>query len=400
MKKPELLAPAGNLEKLKIAYQYGADACYIGGHVFGLRKYAENFNNTQLKEAIDLANISKKKLYLVLNGFAHNKDLDALKPHLDFLQTIQPHAFIISDMGVFQLAKAHTNIPLHVSTQASVTNAYHAQVWKDAGAKRVILARETSIEDAKHIQSKTGLQVETFIHGAMCASYSGKCVISNYTAGRDSNRGGCIQSCRHTYDLIDHDDTSHKGQYMMNAKDLMGVSLLPTFIKAGIDSVKIEGRMKSNLYAANSASCYRQAIDYCYQQLQQNKPIDFNKITDYEQSLSKVSNRTFSTGGLENRPFGESIAYDFPSYSKHVEFIGTLKDVSPQQGMVLEVRFPFECNDLLELQTNNGTITPFKVTSITNTLGEPINNKTKPNSIVTLPFVKGAHYQAILRKPL
>jgi len=399
MKKPELLAPAGNLEKLKIAYQYGADACYIGGHVFGLRKYADNFTNDQLKEAIDLANAEGKQLYLVLNGFAHNKDLDSLKEHLDFLETIQPHAFIISDMGVLQLAKKHTSVPLHVSTQASVTNVYHSQVWKDAGAKRVILARETSIEDAANIKQQTGLEVETFIHGAMCASYSGKCVISNYTAGRDSNRGGCIQSCRHVYELIDHNDGGHKGSYVMNAKDLMGLSLLPQFMASEIDSIKIEGRMKSNLYAANVSTWYRQAIDYCYEQLTNDQPIDPAVISGFEAELAKVSNRSFSTGGLTNRPYQESIAYDFQGYKKEVEFIGTIKDVSPAHGMALDVRLPFMCGDQLELQTNDGKLISFKVSSITNTLGDALD-KTKPNSIVRLPYIEGAHQHAILRKPV
>ena len=195
--KPELLAPAGNLEKLKTAFAFGADAVYVGGHVFGLRKYADNFTLNELDAAIQLANKMDKKVYVVLNGFAHNSDLEALETHLKELEKIQPHAFIIADMGVFQLAKRFTTIPLHVSTQAGVTGRYGCQFWLEAGAKRVILAREVSLDDCRGIKSKVPVELEVFVHGAMCASYSGKCVISNYTSARDSNRGGCIQSCRH-----------------------------------------------------------------------------------------------------------------------------------------------------------------------------------------------------------
>jgi U32 family peptidase len=400
MFKPELLAPAGNLEKLKIALSYGADAVYVGGHVFGLRKYADNFSLSQLKEGIQFANDLDKQVYVVLNGFAHNEDIEEIKPHLEELNAIQPHALIISDMGVFQLAKSMTTIPLHVSTQASVTNVYGCQFWKDAGAKRVILAREVSIDDCKKIKDTVDTELEIFIHGAMCASYSGKCVISNYTAGRDSNRGGCVQTCRHDFDIKNKDTgalehTSH----IMNAKDLMGIRQIPAIIKAGIESIKIEGRMKSNLYAANVARTYRQAIDHTYDQLQKGQACDESFFDSLEQQLSTVSNRRFSSGGLEKRPFGSSIAYTFNSYEKSVDFIGSITSIDKNNSILLDVKFNFKENDTLELLNFDGSTHTFTASHITDMLDAPLS-KTNPNSLVKLPWIKGATQHAIIQRPI
>lgn len=395
IKTPELLAPAGNLEKLNIAFHYGADACFVGGTVFGLRKFADNFDNTDLKKAVALANTLNKKVYVVLNGFAHNEDLDALKHHLDELETIRPHAFIISDIGVMQLAKKHTQIDCHTSTQASVTNRWGCEYWMAAGAKRIILAREVSIEDCKKIKEDLDIELEIFIHGAMCASYSGKCVISNYTAGRDSNRGGCIQSCRHTYEVMDSanehiDFTSH----IMNAKDLMGVQQIPSCFEAGIDSLKIEGRMKSNLYAANTVSVYRAALDYY---------AEHHNIqhSTYETELSKVSNRTFSSGGLDSIPSGPSIHYDFAGYTKGVDLIGTIKAVNTDKNLAIaEIRVPFEVNTALECMLSNGERITFTPQSLQNMAGAHID-QAKQNTLVQfkLPSDKCQVYD-VIRRPI
>jgi putative protease len=402
-KKPELLIPAGNLEKLKIAFAFGADAVFVGGNVFGLRKYADNFSLSELKEGIQLANKLGKQVYLVLNGFAHQSDMENLVPYLKELEAIQPHAFIISDMGVFQLAKKHTTVPLHVSTQASVTNGYTCQMWKEAGAKRVILAREVSIPDCRTILDMCDIELEIFIHGAMCASYSGKCVISNYSSGRDSNRGGCVQSCRHNYHVhseqADVDYTAH----IMNAKDLNGLMQIPAAIQAGVASLKIEGRMKSNLYVANVTSTYRQAIDY-YMSLETrptpSAPPPLLPRGDWNTYLSDVSNRQFSTGGLEDRPGAASINTEFSHYEKNIDYVGTVKQCSPELGMIIDVKGPFSPNDNLGiLQQHSGDRHLFSPAQIHSLSGSTLE-KTNPNSLVIVPYMEHTQVLDVLFKVL
>lgn len=395
MKLPELLAPAGNIEKLNIAFRHGADACYVGGTVFGLRKFADNFDNEELKKAVDLANEMGKKVYVVLNGFAHNEDLASLKAHLDDLQHIQPHAFIISDMGVMQLAQQHTSIDCHTSTQASVTNRFGCEYWLKAGAKRIILAREVSIAECKKIKEHLDVELEIFIHGAMCASYSGKCVISNYTAGRDSNRGGCIQSCRHHYEVFEKDsNTVEFTRYIMNAKDLMGIAQIPACVDAGIDSLKIEGRMKSTLYAANTVSVYRAALDY----YAEKKTLP---VSDYEDELRKVSNRTFSSGGLDHIPGGESIFYETASCTKGVELIGAVKATSEDtKTIITEVKVPFLKDDTLEVLMQDGQRQILSINNLCNMAGEPLT-AAKQNTIVQIETsLNGIQAYDIIRKPI
>lgn len=397
IQKPELLIPAGNLEKLKIAFAYGADACFIGCSVFGLRKFADNFSNDEMKEAIALANQLGKKVYLVLNGFAHNEDLEDLTPFLDTVEKLHPHALIISDLGVLQLAREKTTIPLHASTQASITNAYTCKLWADAGASRIILAREVTLTECAEILKLIDIELEVFVHGAMCASYSGKCVISNYMSGRDSNRGGCVQSCRHTYDLFDTEnpeETPEDTTHIMNAKDLMAVSLLPELIKTGIASLKIEGRMKSNMYAASCASVYRDAIDQCYEDMLADRPFD---AKPFEARLEQVSNRNFSTGGLDHRPFGDSIHYPTSMPVKSVDFIGTIKAILPNQALFVDVKMPFQVGDTLERMTPDGQLHPLTVTEISDMNGHSLK-KCTPNSIVQLPWINNARELDILRK--
>ncbi len=354
---PELLSPAGNLEKLRIAFQYGADAAYIGGRVFGLRKYADNFTNHELRTAVELANSFNKKIYVVLNGFAHDVDLDELKAHLDDLQDIQPHGFIISDWGVAELASHHTTVPLHVSTQASITNWRTVAAWKNFGATRVILAREVGIAECQAILDHCDIEVEIFVHGAMCASYSGKCVISNYSAGRDSNRGGCIQSCRHQYAIQSPDSTTTEvAAHIMNAKDLMGIQHIEGAIRARIASLKIEGRMKSNLYVANATAAYRDAIDYVGACIQSMQAPDRSVLSELEARLSRVSNRTFSDGGLEHRPDAASIHTDFGGYQKSIEIAGTIRAVNGRRVMI-QTKGPLRCGDTIQVHSTGTEVT-------------------------------------------
>ena len=384
MKQPELLAPAGNYEKAMIAFRYGADAVYVGGTVFGLRKYADNVSNNELQKLIAYANKNQKAVYVVLNAFAHNSDIEPIKAYLTVLESIQPHALIISDIAVIHLAKQLTSIPIHVSTQASATNHYACEYYKALGATRVILAREVSIEDCKAIKNHCDIELEIFVHGAMCASYSGKCVISNYSAGRDSNRGGCVQSCRHNYQLIDPKTGAIQQQaHIMNAKDLMGLYQLPEIIHAGIESVKIEGRMKSNLYVANAVSCYRKALDYCYNQQLTNQPIDTTILETLAQQLENVSNRSFSHGGLIERPHGSSLNTSFSHYLKNVHFLGTVHGSDAQGNAICLIKSDFTPDDQLMLLSPSKPFEPLSFTHFSDMLNQPID-KAKPNSVIKL----------------
>ena len=395
MFKPELLLPAGNLEKLKIAFKYGADACYVGGNVFGLRKFADNFSENELEQAINYANERGKKVYLVLNGFAHNTDIESLLRYFPFLERIQPHAFIISDMGVFNLAKRETSIPIHISTQASVTNGYTCKFLHEQGAKRIVLAREVTIAECREIQKLTDVELELFVHGAQCASYSGKCVISNYASGRDSNRGGCVQSCRHRYDIRDTSNSDEiASSHIMNAKDLMSVNLIPEFIHNRIHSFKVEGRMKSNLYVANTAAVYRAAIDDCIESLSKNEPFD---PLPYEQQLMTVSNRRFSTGGLVQRPFVESIHYPTSNCTKSTELIGTIKDVIEDDGIFMEIKVPFNPGDNLIRIDENGQRFSLDTNTLFN-MQNDVLDKARPNSIIKLPWQQGCKPLDVIHK--
>lgn len=371
VKKPELVAPGGNFEKLKLAYDNGADAVYVGGPVFGLRKYSDNFSLTELKHAIHYANSINKKMYIVLNGFARNTDLEKLKHHLDELEVLQPHAFIISDLGVLSLTKEHTTVPIHLSTQASVTNQHTVNFWKEYGVKRLVLARECSLDDCSMIRRETGVEIETFIHGAMCASYSGKCVISNYTSGRDSNRGGCIQTCRHKFDVI-KDDKTLFSSHIMNAKDLNGADLVPEFLKSGIDALKIEGRMKSNFYVANTLRVYRKLID------------DYDVSIGMKEELNGPSNRSFERGGLSERPSGDSISYDFNGYLKTNMYVGLVKKVIKDQGIWIQVKTEIKKGESLTF-LNKNKCSSLTLDSFFSISGMPLE-KTKPDSFIQIPF--------------
>ncbi len=384
----EIVAPGGNLEKLRTAFAFGADAVYIGGTVFGLRKFADNFSLADTETAINLANQLNKRVFIVLNGFAQQEDLGPIKDYIMACSNLKPHAFIISDMGVFTLAQQYSSIPIHVSTQASVTNWLTASMWKKRGAKRVVVARELTIDECKRIKDKVDIELEVFVHGAMCASYSGKCVISNYTAGRDSNRGGCIQTCRHSFDISTPDQLDYTA-HIMNAKDLNAITLIPKLIDAGIDSFKIEGRMKSNLYVANTVSNYRQVI---------NNTLTKTTHTHHD-TLDHVSNRGFNTGGLEKRPFSKSIQYSFGGYQKKRHYIGPVKAVFPEKSIFIQSKAPFKKGDTLDYLSQNHDWITINTDSIKSMSGTPLT-ETKPNSVVELPWTSGIQCLDIVSKSL
>ena len=270
LKKPELLAPAGNMEKLKMALLYGADAVYLGGKVMGLRAFAGNFSLEEMEQAVVFAHSLQKKVYVTVNIFAHNADLTVLPEYLRHLREINVDALLISDLGVWSVAREVVpDIPLHVSTQANTTNWAAVKAWENLGASRVVLARELSLEEIKDISRKTRVELETFVHGAMCISYSGRCWLSSYLTGRDGNRGACAQVCRWEFGLTEKKRPGEifdvaedeRGTYIMNSKDLCMMPRLDKILELGLHSLKIEGRNKTEYYAAITARAYRQAID-------------------------------------------------------------------------------------------------------------------------------------------
>ena len=327
---PELLLPAGNLEKLKLAILYGADAVYAGVTAFGLRHQAQNFTLAELETGIQFAHSYNKKVYVVLNGLADNKLIQDLKALIAAIAACKPDAFIIADRGVVALAHAY-DIPIHISTQASVTNAKTAAYWHAVGAKRIVLAREVSIEACAAIHRQVPIELEVFIHGAMCASYSGKCVISNYTSARDSNRGGCIQSCRHAFGIYNQAGEKQGETAIMNAQDLLGLRHIPRLMQAGVRSLKVEGRMKSNFYVAQVAYAYRQAID----RLVKNPTA---AVDDLITALEQVSNRTFSDGFLKHR---QTACNTDGGYTQGRQFLGTVKQSVGQYSYV-QLRAPVD----------------------------------------------------------
>lgn len=300
MKKIELLSPAGDFEKLKTAIHFGCDAVYFAGKRFGLRAFSDNFDDDEIIKAIKYAHDHNVKVYITVNILAHNDDFNGLLDYLKFLDQNKADGVIVSDLGIAKLVLDNTDLELHVSTQANITNLYSAKVWQNMGAKRLVLARELNLKEIYNIKKELNndIDIETFIHGAMCISYSGRCLLSNYLTGRDSNKGACAQPCRWNYALgikDDKDDISYypiqednKGTYILNSKDLCLINNIKDLYDAGINSFKIEGRMKSNYYVATITNAYRRAIDDFYN----NKESNF----DYISELQKTSNREFTTG--------------------------------------------------------------------------------------------------------
>jgi len=352
----ELLAPAGNMEKLKVAFLYGADACYLAGKKFGLRAFSGNFDLDELKEACEYAHKINKRIYVTLNIVAHNPDFDGLKEYLEYLQEIKVDALIISDLGIMGFAKKYAPlIPIHVSTQANITNKYTAKQYVDLGATRLILARELSLPEIKEIRDfvPEDIEIEAFVHGAMCISYSGRCLLSNYFTGRDSNRGDCVQACRFEYSLVENNRKSEefpiaedeRGTYILNSKDLCMISHIDKMIASGITSFKIEGRMKSAYYVATVVNAYRRAIDATLKN-NQIKP-------ELIEELDKTSHRRYTTGfflGENDREYTET-SLPIQSY----EFMAVVKKDAFNGYVEIEQRNKFVKGDELQVLSPNDT---------------------------------------------
>lgn len=335
MKKPELLMPAGSLEVLKTAVDFGADAVYIGGDMYGLRAKAHNFPKEDMLAGIEYAHRFGRRVYVTVNITAHNDDIEGITEYLKELEDIKPDGLIISDPGVFGLAREYApSIELHVSTQANNVNYLTYRFWYEQGAKRVVSARELSLKEIRQLRDNIpdDLEIESFIHGAMCISYSGRCLLSNYLAGRDANLGECTHPCRWRYYLMEETrpgeympvEENERGTYIFNSKDLCMIDHIPEIVEAGIDSLKVEGRMKTALYVATVTRAYRNAIDLYFEDPEEYKaaiPVLFDEIT-------KCTNRRFTTGFYFGKPSQEAQVYENSTYVKDYIYYGTISDAS------------------------------------------------------------------------
>lgn len=377
----ELLAPAGNLEKLKIAILYGADAVFIGGKEFSLRSRASNFTLEDIKEGCDFAHKHNAKVHVTTNILPHNNNLNGLKEYLINLEKCGVDAIICASLYIMTTALKYTNLEVHVSTQDSVTNSKAIEFYKELGCKRVVLGREVSLDEMKKIRKNIDLDIEVFIHGGMCSSYSGRCMLSNEMTNRDANRGGCAHSCRWNYDLIDNDKLINKDNYFsLASKDLCALKFIPDLIDNNIQSLKIEGRMKSTHYIATVVNAYRRAIDEYYK----SKTINYDK---YDFMIRKAENRLTSIGFYNGAPGVDEHLYINFGEEPNQEYVGNV--LGYENGyMKMEVRNYFTKDDTLEIFSPKEELRSFKIESIIDEDNNEIEICNHPNQIVKIkvPF--------------
>ena len=405
MGKTELLAPAGNLEKLKIAVIYGADAVYLGGEDFGLRAKAKNFTLKQLAEGIKFAHDRGKRVYLTLNIIPHNEDLAGLPEYLIRLKDLELDAVIISDPGVLKIVKeVIPEMEVHLSTQANTTNYAAVNFWYEQGVRRIILARELSLEEIKEIIKKStpDMKIETFIHGAMCISYSGRCLLSNYMISRDANRGDCAHSCRWRYYLMEeirpgeyfpvYED--NEGTYIFNSKDLCMIEHLPLLIDAGISAFKIEGRMKGSHYVATVVKAYRNLIDQYLL-----KPNEYSYDKKWFDEIKKVSHRHFTTGFYFGKPDGDGQRYDSVDYIQNYDFTGLVLDYNKKNQLAtIEQRNRMFAGDEIEVFGPEGDFFTQKIDKIWDERGDEIEVAPYSEQIIQIKMTKRVKPWYIIRK--
>ena len=361
MRVPELLVPASSLEVLKVAVVFGADAVYIGGEVFGLRAKAKNFTLDEMREGVEFAHAHGVKVYVTANILAHNDDLEGVRRYFEELKNVGPDALIISDPGVFMIAKeVLPDMELHVSTQANNTNYGTYRFWQQQGAKRVVSARELSLKEIREIRGHIpdDLEIETFVHGAMCISYSGRCLLSHYFTGRDANQGACTHPCRWKYAVMEESRPgeylpvyeNERGTYIFNSKDLCMIEYIPELIDAGIDSFKIEGRMKTALYVATVARTYRRAID----DYLQSPDLYREHMPWYLDQISNCTYRQFTTGFFFGKPSEEAQIYDSNTYVREYTYLGTVGGVNEAGLYAIEQRNKFSVGETIEVMKPNG----------------------------------------------
>lgn len=388
---PELLAPAGSLEKLKTAVLYGAGAVYLGGQKFGLRAAADNFNQDQLRKAVSFAHAHGSKVNVVLNAFLHDSDFVGLSEFASELKQIGVDAVIVSDLGVIKTVLEAGGPEVHLSTQASCLNASAAKLWKSMGVSRVVLGREASLSDAAIIKKESGLEVEMFVHGSMCMAFSGHCVISNYTQGRDSNRGGCAHSCRHEYKIALNQTEQEKNAFFMSSKDLEGLRLLKEYVEAGVDCLKIEGRMKSVHYAGTVTKVYAEALAH----YQEHGNFLSDRIEEWASELRKVHHRAYTQASLVEPAGQDSIHNGKDGEGVESAVAGPIVAVT-NDAMVIEVRRKFHEGEELELVPFKGPVQVFKAAKLRSLSDTPLS-ETKPGSLVKIALIPGASEHVLVR---
>lgn len=405
MRVPELLIPASSLEVLKTAVIFGVDAVYIGGEAFGLRAKAKNFSMEDMKEGIQFAHEHNVRVYVTANILAHNGDLPGVEEYFKELKEIGPDALIISDPGVFMIAKrVCPEIEIHISTQANNTNYGTYRFWHELGAKRVVSARELSIKEIKEIRSNIpdDLEIETFVHGAMCISYSGRCLLSNYFTGRDANQGACTHPCRWKYAVMEESRPgeylpvyeNERGTYIFNSKDLCMIGHIPDLIDAGIDSFKIEGRMKTALYVATVARTYRKAIDDYLKD-----PVLYEKnMPWYLDQISNCTYRQFTTGFFYGKPDSEAQIYDSNTYVKEYTYLGIVGGSNAEGLYRIEQRNKFSVGETIEIMKPNGDNIKAKVLRIVNEEGGEQESAPHPKQVLYIDLGVPMEQYDILRR--
>ncbi len=405
MRVPELLIPASSLEVLKTAVIFGADAVYIGGEAFGLRAKAKNFSMEDMKEGLQFAHEHNVRVYVTANILAHNGDLPGVEEYFKELKEIGPDALIISDPGVFMIAKrVCPEIEIHISTQANNTNYGTYRFWHELGAKRVVSARELSMKEIKEIRSNIpdDLEIETFVHGAMCISYSGRCLLSNYFTGRDANQGACTHPCRWKYAVMEESRPgeylpvyeNERGTYIFNSKDLCMIGHIPDLIDAGIDSFKIEGRMKTALYVATVARTYRKAIDDYLK-----APVLYEKnMPWYLDQISNCTYRQFTTGFFYGKPDSEAQIYDSNTYVKEYTYLGIVGGSNAEGLYRIEQRNKFSVGETIEIMKPNGDNIKAKVLRIVNEEGGEQESAPHPKQVLYIDLGVPMEQYDILRR--
>ncbi len=387
---PKIVAPAGSLQKLKIACLYGADAVYAGGADFNLRLGSENFNFDELKEGALFAHEHKTSVYYLLNSHLFDDEIKRLPSIIESAVNAGVDSFLASDAGVVQMIRRYSKIPVYLSTQSSCLNAETAKVWKKMGVQRIVLGREVSIEEAGIIKKNSGVEVEMFVHGAMCMGFSGHCLLSNFFQGRDANRGACCQACRFRYDLF-HEKNSFRDVTYLNSRDLNGIDSLSQFIHHEIDALKIEGRMKSPLYAATLVKAYREVLD----SLQQGDPVDSEvslKETD------RIRHRPYTDGFLKNSENPDTIYYQKSGESEPYEFTGIVLEVLPsEEKMVVWIANPFCPGDEVEALPFKGPPISLNLQKLRDPIGNLVE-KTRPNTVLCMDYLQGIKPLNVLRR--
>ena len=402
---PELLIPASSLEVLKTAVIFGADAVYIGGEAFGLRAKAKNFSTEEMRKGIQFAHAHDVKVYVTANILAHNEDLEGVRAYFEELKEIGPDALIISDPGVFTVAReVCPEIDIHVSTQANNTNYGTFLFWQKLGASRVVTARELSLKEIREIRAKIPdeLEIETFVHGAMCISYSGRCLLSNYFTGRDANQGACTHPCRWKYAVVEEKRPgeylpvyeNERGTYIFNSKDLCMIEHIPELIESGIDSFKIEGRMKTALYVATVARTYRKAIDDYLESLEKYK----ENMPWYLDQISNCTYRHFTTGFFFGKPSEEAQIYDNNTYEKEYTYLGIVGEQNEEGLYRIEQRNKFSVGETIEVMRANGDNIPVTVKRIVDEEGNYMPSAPHPKQVLYLDLGQELMQYDILRR--